>query len=45
MVLAVDGSVCGDDFRAQVGDSFILTADGPEALTAHPNSLDEVILH
>lgn len=44
MVLAVDGSVSSDDFRAQVGDSFILTDDGPEAVTLHPNSLDDVIL-
>lgn len=44
MVLAVDGSVSGDDFRAQVGDSFILTEDGPEPLTCHPKSLDDVIL-
>ena len=44
MVLAVDGSVNTDDFRAQVGDSFILTDDGPEPLTFHSKSLDDVIL-
>jgi len=44
MVFAVDGSVCTDDFRAQVGDSFIITEDGYEAITAHPKSIDEVIL-
>jgi len=44
MVLAVDGSVNTQNFRAQVGDSFILTADGPEALTSHPKSLDDVII-
>ena len=44
MVLAVDGSVTGDRFRAQVGDSFILTEDGYEAVTSHPKSLEEVII-
>ncbi|TNF87129.1 MAG: aminopeptidase P family protein, partial [Gammaproteobacteria bacterium] len=45
MVLAVDGSVNTDDFRAQVGDSFILTDQGPEPLTFHSKSLDDVILN
>jgi len=45
MVLAVDGSVTSDSFRAQVGDSFILTEDGYEAVTSHPKSLEEVIIH
>lgn len=45
MVLAVDGSVSSDSFRAQVGDSFILTEDGYEPITAHPKSIDEVIIH
>ena len=44
MVFAVDGSVSTDDFRAQVGDSFIITKDGYEAITAHPKTIDEVIL-
>jgi len=44
MVLAVDGSVCTDTFRAQVGDSFIVTEQGYEALTNHPKSIDDVIL-
>ena len=44
MVFAVDGSVSVDTFRAQVGDSFIITEDGWEALTEHPKSLDAVIL-
>ena len=43
MVLAVDGSVSVDGFRAQVGDSFIITEDGYEALTDHPKSLEDVI--
>lgn len=45
MVFAVDGSVCTDDFRAQVGDSFIITDDGYEALTSHPKSINDVIIH
>ncbi len=44
MVLAVDGSVSTDDFRAQVGDSFILTEHGAEALTFHPKALQDVII-
>jgi len=44
MVLAVDGSVSVDTFRAQVGDSFIITDDGWEPLTHHPKSVEEVIL-
>jgi Xaa-Pro aminopeptidase len=44
MVLAVDGSVTTDTFRAQVGDSFILTEDGYDAITAHPKSIDDVIV-
>ena len=44
MVLAVDGSVSVDTFRAQVGDSFIITEDGYEPITSHPKTLEEVIL-
>jgi len=44
MVLAVDGSVNTETFRAQVGDSFILTEDGYEPLTHHPKSIEEVII-
>jgi Xaa-Pro dipeptidase len=43
-VLAVDGSVSTASFRAQVGDSFIITADGYEAITAHPKTVEDVIL-
>ena len=35
MVLTVDGSVNTDTFRAQVGDSFIVTENGFEAVTSH----------
>ena len=44
MVLAVDGSVSVERFRAQVGDSFIITEDGWEPLTHHPKSVEEIIL-
>lgn len=44
MVMAVDGSVLISDFRAQVGDSFIITEDGYEKITHHPKQLDDMIL-
>jgi Xaa-Pro aminopeptidase len=44
MVFAVDGSVTVDSFRAQVGDSFIITHDGWEPLTRHPKAVEDVIL-
>ena len=44
MVLAVDGSVSVDTFRAQVGDSFIVTENGYEQITHHPKSIEEVIV-
>lgn len=44
MVLAVDGSVSIDTFRAQVGDSVIITEEGWELLTHYPKSVEEVIL-
>jgi Xaa-Pro aminopeptidase len=44
MVLAVDGSVSTDSLRAQVGDSFIVTADGYETITDHPKAIDDVIV-
>ncbi|WP_127112354.1 M24 family metallopeptidase [Shimia sediminis] len=44
MVLAVDGSVTVEDFRAQVGDSFIITEGGWEAVTEHPKALEDVII-
>ena len=45
MVLAIDGSVTLDsNFRAQVGDSFIVTNNGYERLTNHPNELENIIL-
>lgn len=44
MVLAVDGSVSVPTFRAQIGDSFIITDDGFEPLTDHPKCVEDVIL-
>lgn len=45
MVLAVDGSVTvAGSFRAQVGDSFIVTEDGYEQITDHPKALEDMIL-
>ena len=44
MVLAVDGSVSVDTFRAQIGDSFIITDDGWEAVTNHPTTIEDVII-
>ncbi|MGB7267922.1 MAG: Xaa-Pro peptidase family protein [Albidovulum sp.] len=44
MVFAVDGSVSVETFRAQVGDSFIITETGWEPLTSHPKSVEEVVL-
>ncbi|NQU59325.1 MAG: aminopeptidase P family protein [Rhodospirillales bacterium] len=45
MVLAVDGSVSiAKTFRAQVGDSFIVTEDGYEQITNHAKALHDVIL-
>ena len=44
MVLAIDGSVSVETFRAQVGDSVIVTEDGWEPLTHHSKALQDVIL-
>ncbi len=44
MVLAVDGSVATDTFRAQVGDSFIITDTGYEQITHHPKLVADMIL-
>ncbi len=45
MVLAVDGSVSvANFFRAQVGDSIIVTEHGYEPLTSFPKAIDEVVL-
>jgi len=44
MVLAIDGSVSVETFRAQVGDSVIVTEDGWEPLTQHSKAVQDVIL-
>ncbi|MEM7236820.1 MAG: Xaa-Pro peptidase family protein [Pseudomonadota bacterium] len=45
MVFAVDGSVTlAGDFRAQVGDSIIVTEDGFDQITAHPKGLEDIVL-
>ena len=45
MVLAVDGSVTEPGvFRAQVGDSVIVTEDGYEPVTRYPNALEEMVV-
>ncbi len=45
MVLAVDGSVSvAKTFRAQVGDSFIVTEDGYEPLTWFDKDIEDVII-
>ena len=44
MVFAVDGSVTSENFRAQIGDSIIITEDGYEAVTDHAKQLDELVL-
>ncbi|MEM8774344.1 MAG: Xaa-Pro peptidase family protein [Pseudomonadota bacterium] len=44
MVFAVDGSVSVENFRAQVGDSFIITEKGYEQITEHPKAVADVTL-
>ncbi|MDA9009554.1 aminopeptidase P family protein, partial [Alphaproteobacteria bacterium] len=45
MVLAVDGSVSvAKTFRAQVGDSFIVTEYGYEPLTWFDKAVEDVII-
>ncbi len=45
MVLAVDGSVSvTKSFRAQVGDSFIVTENGYEQITEHPKAVEDMVL-
>ena len=44
MVFAVDGSTSEKNFRSQVGDSFIVTDNGYEAITDFPKSLDQAII-
>jgi len=46
MILAVDGSLTkSKKFRAQVGDSFLITEEGYEQLTHFPKDIDKVVLN
>lgn len=45
MVFALDGSVCEPGvFRAQVGDSFIVTEDGHEQITHHAKAIADMVV-
>ncbi len=44
MVFAVDGGASTKDFRAQVGDSFIITKDGYEQITHHSKEIKDLII-
>ena len=45
IVLAVDGSVTlKGKFRAQVGDSFIITNAGYQQITHHSKAIEDIIL-
>ena len=44
MVFAVDGGANTTDFRAQVGDSFIITKDGYEQITHHSKDIKDLIV-
>ncbi len=44
MVFAVDGGANTENFRAQVGDSFIITKDGYEQITHHSKKIEDLIV-
>ena len=44
MVFSVDGCTYAKDFRAQVGDSVIITDEGYDPITFFPNSVEESII-
>ncbi len=44
MVFAVDGGASANNFRSQVGDSFIITKDGYEQITHHSKNIDDLII-
>ena len=44
MVFAVDGSANEETFRAQVGDSFIITEDGYEQITNFSKKIEDLII-
>ena len=44
MVFAVDGGASANNFRSQVGDSFIITKEGYEQITHHSKNIDDLII-
>ena len=44
MVFAVDGSANEENFRAQVGDSFIITENGYEQITNFSKNVEDLII-
>jgi len=44
MVLAVDGCVATPSFRAQIGDSVILTETGYEPVTSSPKNIEALVI-
>tara|TARA_Y100000590_G_C15723363_1_gene1014288 strand:+ start:935 stop:2086 length:1152 start_codon:yes stop_codon:yes gene_type:complete len=44
MVFAVDGGANTQDFRAQVGDSFIITKDSYEQITLYSKNIEDLIV-
>ena len=44
MVFAVDGSANEENFRAQVGDSFVITENGYEQITNFSKKIEDVII-
>ena len=45
MVFAVDGGANTDNFRAQVGDSFIITNNGYEQITHFSKAIEDLIIN
>jgi hypothetical protein len=44
MVFAVDGSANEENFRAQVGDSFIINENGYEQITNFSKKIEDLII-
>jgi Xaa-Pro aminopeptidase len=44
MVFAVDGSANEENFRAQVGDSFIITENGYDQITNFSKNVEDLII-
>ena len=43
-LIAVDGGASANNFRSQVGDSFIITKDGYEQITHHSKKIEDLII-